>query len=231
MLECCRALCERADVLFSSHLNESRAEIDAVRRLFPWASDYLHTYERFGLVGPRTVLAHDVHPGEDELVRLAAAHATVAHCPSSNASLGSGIFPMARHLRHGVRFGLGTDVGAGTGLSVLGEGLATYQLQMLAPEPQALGPAHLLHLATRAGAAALGLADEIGDLSPGRSADLVLLRAPPGSTLEAVLRHSASAEESLGALFALAREESVAHVWIAGERVAGRGDGTHAALC
>ena len=81
-----------------------------------------------------------------------------------------------------------------------------------------IGPAHLLHLSTRAGALALGM-DEVGDLSLGSAADFVLMRPPPGSTLEAVLRHSDSPERTLGALFALAREESVAEVWVAGEAV------------
>jgi guanine deaminase len=75
-------------------INESPAEIRAVGELFGWASDYLHAYERFGLVGPSSVLAHDVHVTAGELERLAEAQATVAHCPTSNASLGSGTFPM-----------------------------------------------------------------------------------------------------------------------------------------
>lgn len=90
-----------------------------------------------------------------------------------------------------------------------------YQGQMLQPDGVPLGPAHLLYLATRAGALALGQ-EALGDLSPGRQADLVLLKPPPGSTLEEVLRHSPSPEASLGALFTLAREESVRDVWVAG---------------
>ena len=80
----------------------------------------------------------------------------------------------------------------------------------------ALSPAHLLYLATRAGALALGL-DNLGDFTPGRQADLVLLRPPEGSTLAEVLAQSPSAEASLGAIFTLAREESVREVFVAGE--------------
>jgi len=221
MLECCGAVIADgpADVLFTSHINENPAEVQAVAELFPWARDYLETYERFGLVGRGSVLAHDVHVSDDELRRLAAADASVAHCPSSNAFLASGIFPMARHCTHGVRFGLGTDVGAGTGLSLFKEALMAYHVQMVREGGQLIGPAHLLHLATKAGADALGLGDEIGDLSPGRSADFVLVRAPEESTLAAVLRSSPSAEATLGALFTLAREDAVAEVRVAGERI------------
>jgi guanine deaminase len=218
MLEACGALHGEVGALVTSHMNENVDEVAAVRAAFGGFDDYLHTYESFGLVGESTVLAHNDHPTEAELARLGAARASVAHCPESNAFLGSGLFPMRRHLDHNVRIALGTDVGAGTGLSMMKEALAAYQMQMLRADPPPIGPAHLLYLSTRAGALALGV-DDVGDLSPGRAADLVLLRPPPGSTLETVLRHSDSPERTLGALFALAGEESVVEVRVAGEPV------------
>jgi guanine deaminase len=220
MLEACRGLGqETGGLLFTSHLNESRSEIELVGELFPWARDYLDTYERFELVHARSVFAHDVHPTDDELRRLAAARASIAHCPSSNAFLGSGVFAMRRHLELGTRFALGTDVGAGTGLSMFKEGLMAYQMQMIRPDGHRLAPAHVLYLATRAGAAALGLEDEVGDLTPGKSADFILVRPPDGSTLQTVLERSESLEASLGALFTLAREDSIAQVRVAGRLV------------
>ena len=220
MLAMCGELDGEADgLLFTTHLNETLDEISLVRSSFPWAGDYLETYERYGLVGQRSVFAHDVHPTDDELRRLAAAGAAVAHCPCSNAFLGSGLFPLRRHLDAGVRVALGTDVGAGTGFGVLKEALMAYQVQMLLPDGVRLGPAELLWLATGAGAGALGLADEVGDLSVGKSADFVLVRPPAGSTLAAVLARSESVDEALGAVFTLAREESIAEVRVAGEVV------------
>jgi guanine deaminase len=190
-----------------------------VRDLFPQAVDYLATYEQAGLVGRRCVFAHDVHVTDSELERLSDAGAAVAHCPSSNSFLGSGLFPLARHLSSGVRVALGTDVGAGTSLSMLGEALTAYQLQRVTSESVLLSPGELLYLATAAGASALGLEDETGDFSPGKSADFVLVRPAPGSTLSAVLERVESIEEILGALFALAREDSIAQVRVAGEIV------------
>jgi guanine deaminase len=220
MLEVCGSLTQQSEgLVFTTHLNESRGEIERVRELFPWARDYLDTYERPGLLGPLAVFAHDVHPKDDELRRLAATGAAVAHCPSSNAFLGSGLFPLRRHVAAGVRVALGADVGAGTGLSMLKEGLAAYEMQMLAPDGYRLGPAHLLYLATAAGAQALGLSDDVGDFSPGKSADFVLVRPPEGSTLEAVLERSEGVEAKLGPLFTLAREESVAEVRVGGRVV------------
>jgi len=220
LLDACGALAREADgLLITSHLNENASETALVAELFPWARDYLDSYERHGLLGATSVFAHDVHPTDGELRRLAAAGAAVAHCPSSNAFLRSGLFPLRRHLEAGVPVALGTDVGAGAGLSLLGEGLAAYQMQMLHPEGLPLVPAHLLWLATGAGALALGLEDEVGDLSAGKSADFVLVRPGAGSTLSAVLGRSESLEAALGAVFTLAREESIAEVRVAGEVV------------
>jgi guanine deaminase len=143
----------------------------------------------------------------------------VAHCPSSNAFLGSGVFPLRRHIERGVRVALGTDVGAGTGPSMLKEGLMAYLGQMISADAIRLGPAHLLWLATQAGAMALGCSDEVGDLAPGKSADFALVRAPEDSTLQVVLERSESLEAALGAVFTLAREESIAEVRVAGKVV------------
>lgn len=220
MLEACSALDSEAEgVLVTSHLNETVEEVGLVDELFPWAGDYLETYERYGLVGPRSVFAHDVHPTAAELRRLASLGAAVAHCPSSNAFLGSGLFPLRAHLDAGVRVALGTDVGAGTGLSMLKEGLMAYQGQMLAPDGCHLTAAHLLYLATAGGAGALGVADEVGDFELGKSADFVLVRPPEASTLAAVLQRADSMLDRLGALFTLAREESIVEVRVAGRVV------------
>lgn len=217
LLEAAGALVKRyPDAFFQTHINESPAEIALVAQLFPWAKDYLETYERFGLVTNRSLFAHNVHTSDGELGRLGEAGGSVAHCPSSNMFIGSGLFDLKRHLAHGVRVALGSDVGGGTGFSLFKEGLMAYQGQMLRPDGFTLGPAHLLYLATRAGALALGL-DDIGDLSAGRQADLVLVRPAEGSTLADVLAQSLSAEASLGALFTLAREDTVREVFVGGE--------------
>lgn len=220
MLEACaEVLRARDDLLFTTHLNETLDEIATVRDLYPGARDYLETYERAGLVSSRSVFAHDVHPSDGELGRLAAAGAAVCHCPSSNMFIGSGLFPLRRHLEAGVRVCLGSDVGGGTGFSILKEGLMAYQGQMLHADGVPLDPARLLWLATGAGARALGMQDEIGDFAVGKAADIVSIRAPSGSTLEQVLAQAPTAEAVLAGVFTLAREDAVASVLVAGEAV------------
>jgi guanine deaminase len=220
MLEVCQTLLrEHEGLLFQTHLNENVQEIAEVARLFPWASDYLSVYERFGLSRPNAVMAHDVHPTDSELDRLAANGAAVAHCPSSNAALGSGLFPLRRHINAGVRCALGTDVGGGTGFGMLKEGLQAYLLQRLAPHGMVLDAGHLLYLATLAGAEALGLGDETGDFRVGKSADFVYLRPPADSPLAAVLERDPSREQVLAAIFTLGDAETVHEVRVEGSVV------------
>ena len=196
MLEMCQTLvAEHADILVQSHVNEDPDEIRKVADAFPWAPDYLGVYDRFGLTGPRTVLAHNVHATGAELERLAATGTSIAHCPTSNAALGSGIFPLRRHIDAGVRVALGTDVGGGTGLGMMKEGLQAYLMQRVAADGVLLDPARLLYLSTLAGAEALGLAQEVGSLCAGKAADFVYLKPPGSSVLEAVLQHASAPED------------------------------------
>lgn len=220
LLAVCKQLMdELPDAFFTTHINESPAEISTVLELFTNARDYLETYEKHNLVSERSVFAHNVHVYDRELDTLAQRRASIAHCPSSNMFIGSGLFDMRRHLRFGVRFALGSDVGGGTGFSILKEGLMAYQGQMLHKDGVLLSAAHLLYLATQAGAEALGLGEQIGSLAVGKAADLLLLTPPQDSTLAATLKHSPSAEATLASIFTLAREDCVAGVYVAGDKL------------
>lgn len=221
ILEACSAtFTEVAGSWFTSHVNENDAEILEVGRLFDGAS-YVDTYDRHGLVTRRSVLAHNVHPTDAELTTLSARGASVAHCPTSNASLGSGLFPMRRHVDAGVRVALGSDVGAGTGFSMLKEGLQAYFMQrLLAVEGMPLTSAHLLHLCTVAGAEALGLGEEVGDLSVGKQFDAVWLVPQAGDPLAVGLSNAKSAEDALSKVFALGTTSDIGGVWVGGDQIA-----------
>ena len=213
---CRRVLDEVPGSLFTSHVNENEAEIATVADLFG-GSDYVSTYDKHGLVDRRSVLAHNVHPTDVELKVLGETGAAVAHCPTSNAALGSGLFPLSRHLQYGVRVALGSDVGAGTGFSLLKEGLQAYFCQQLIGDQGFfLNSAHLLYLATAAGADALGL-PEVGDLSVGKRFDAQLLRPTDGSPLAVGVEHADDAEEALARIFTLGTPADVHAVWIDGE--------------
>ena len=216
LLDSCNAL--HADVpgsWFTSHINENPAEVAKVRELF--GTGYLDSYDRHGLVGKRSVFAHNVHPADAELDVLAATGAAVAHCPTSNCALGSGLFALDRHIDRGVPVALGSDVGAGTGPSLFKEALQAYFVQRLRGEAGLpLNPAHLLYLATSAGAQALGLGELTGDLSVGKRFDAVWVRPPGGTPLDLGLRHADHPEAAVARLFTLATTHDVAAVWVDG---------------
>ncbi|MFG1906758.1 guanine deaminase [Kribbella sp. NPDC048928] len=216
LLATCRELMDAIPgALFTSHVNENEAEIATVADLFG-GSDYVTTYDRHGLVDRRTVLAHNVHPTDVELKTLASSGATVAHCPTSNAALGSGLFPLTRHLQYGVRVALGSDVGAGTGFSLLKEGLQAYFCQQLqGDQGRPLTAAHLLYLATTAGADALDL-PQVGHLSVGHHFDAQLLRPAEGSPLAVAITHAEDTEEALARIFTLGTPTDIQAVWLNG---------------
>jgi guanine deaminase len=171
LLSAAGALARDAGLRVQTHLAESTDEIEAVRRAFREARDYLEVYERAGLATGRAIFAHSVHLGAGEFTRLAAAGAAVACCPSSNAFLGAGAFPLGVARGSGVEIGLGSDVGAGPQLSLLDVGRHLAYLD----RPPA---AEILYRATLGGARALGLESTTGRLAAGFAADVLLL-APP----------------------------------------------------
>jgi guanine deaminase len=220
MLEVCQTLLTEHDGLrFQTHINENAAEVAEVASLFPWAADYLAVYERYSLGGRRAVMAHNVQPTDSELERLAQSGTSIAHCPCSNAALGTRIFPFRRHLDAGVPVALGTDVGGGTGFGMLKEGLQAHLMQRVTPDGVMLDPARLLYLATLAGAKALNLDGEIGDFRPGKAADFVYLRASAGSVLGSVLGRVENLEQALAAIFTLGGPDCVQEVRVQGSVV------------
>ena len=221
-------LAAHPDVLLHTHLSENPGEIAFVAERFPEAKDYLDVYDRFGLVGPRSVFAHCVHVDDRALARMAEAGAGIAFCPTSNMFLGSGLFDLAQADRHGVRLGIGTDIGAGTTLSVLhtlGEAYRTCQLR-----GASLDPFRALHFATAGGARVLGIADRVGALLPGQEADFVLLDAE-ATPLLARRTAGASLHDRLFALQILGDDRAIAGTWLRGRKWGASGPGGGASPC
>jgi guanine deaminase len=221
LLDACASLLQDVPgTILNSHVNENSAEIARVRELVPDSTSYVDVYADHGLLERGSVLAHDVHPTGDELATLAAAGVAVAHCPTSNLTLGSGLFPLRAHLEAGVPVALGSDVGAGTGLSLFKEGLQAFFVQQaLGAEGVPLTSRHLLHLATTAGAAALDLASTVGHLGTQMAFDALWLRPRAGSPLDILLRFAESPDDALAKAFAHATSADIAQVWVAGQLV------------
>lgn len=201
-------------VLLHTHLAENRREIAAVAARFPEAADYLDVYDRYGLVGAHSVFAHGVHLPERSCARLAQSEAGIAVCPSSNAFLGSGHFDFAQAERHGLRIGLGSDIGAGTTLSLLRTCGHAYEAGVL--RDYRLDPFRALWLATGGAAQLLHIDDAVGALEVGQEADFVVLD-PAATPLLARRTAGASVAERLFALQVLGDDRAVLRTFVLGE--------------
>jgi guanine deaminase len=208
-------------VWLQSHLSENLAEVAWIRRLHPASLDYVDAMERSGLLGPRAIHGHGIHLSPREWARLSATGTAIAHCPTSNLFLGSGLFDLAGARRQAppVSVGLATDVGAGTTLSMLRTmGAACEVAQLLG---HALAPAQALWLATGGAARALDIADSVGNLRPGLDADVVVLDPSATPLLAWVAGRAADPGHWLGVMQTLGDDRCVAAVYAAGRRVGG----------
>jgi guanine deaminase len=203
------------ETYLQTHINETAAEIEAVHEAFPDHRTYTEVYEHFGLLTARSLFAHSVHSSDHELVRLAATGCTVCHCPTSNLYLGSGLFPMRRHLHHGIKLALGSDIGAGTRFSIWRELAEAYKIQQL--QGFRLNAAQLLYLATLGAAVALQLGKETGNFEEGKSADFFVLDYEEDDYLNNRLKHCDSLEDQLFCLLQLADESHIKRTYVQGK--------------
>jgi guanine deaminase len=207
-------LAEHPDVLLHTHLAENVRECAAVAERFTNALDYLDVYDRFGLVGGRSVFAHGIHLSDRACARLGRSGAGIAVCPSSNLFLGSGFFDFGQADAHAVRLGLGTDVGAGTTFSMLHTSGLAYQAGLM--RGTRIDPFRALYLATAGSAALLHIGDRVGSLEPGQEADFVLLDSTSTPLLARRTRDTPLAER-LFALQILGDDRAIARTYIMGD--------------
>jgi len=157
-----------------THAAENRLETDLVHQRC--GAGNIAYFDRIGLLGPRTVLAHCIWLEDAEYDTLARTDSAVTHCPNSNLKLGSGIASVPRLLEHGVRVGLGSDgAPCNNTLDMFSEMRSAALIQKPLHGPASFRAQQVLDLATIGGARALGLDAEIGSIEPGKRADLQLV--------------------------------------------------------
>ena len=207
---------ETPGAYLQSHIAENRAEVAWVASLFPGYDSYLDVYAKFGLVGRRAVYAHGIHLDETDFARLCATGTALAHCPTSNNFLGSGLFALhrARDARHPVHVALGTDLGAGTSFSMLRTMQAASDVAHLHGHP--LPARNAWWLATRGAAQALDLDDAIGTIAPGREADLVVIDLRSTPLIDFRMRDAGGIDEVLAVQMALGDDRAIRATYVHG---------------
>lgn len=201
-----------------SHLSENLSEIQWVSELCPGTAFYGEAYEQHGLFGKncKTIMAHCVHSGQEEMERMRTNGVFVAHCPQSNANLSSGIAPVRAYLDRGIRTGLGSDIAGGTGLSMfraMSEAIQCSKLRWRLVD-QSLPPLkteEAYYLATKGGGEFFGM---VGSFETGYEFDAVVI---DDSTIRHPYRPEVS--ERLERLLYLAEEKHTAAKYIAGRKI------------
>ena len=209
---------EFPDCHVETHLSENVAEIALVRELYPDALDYTDVYDRFGLLGPKSLFGHCIHLSARERARLAETGSVAVHCPTSNLFLGSGLFDRQAAREAGLRIAFATDIGAGTSYSMLQTLNEAYKVQQM--QGRSLSPLAAFHAITLGNAAALGLEGSIGSFSPGREADLVLLDARATPAMAHRMERAQTLDDELFILMTMGDERAVTATYVMGEKVA-----------
>ncbi len=199
-----------------SHVAENVAEIEWISALYPGHARYLDVYAHFGLLGRRAVYAHGIHLDEADFARLHETHTALAHCPTSNNFLGSGLFSLhrARDAQRPVHVALATDLGGGTTFSMLRTMQAASEVAQLGGHP--LPPTSAWWLATRGAAEALDIGDRIGTVAPGREADIVVIDLHSTPLIEFRMRYASSIDETLAVQLALGDDRAIRATYVAG---------------
>jgi guanine deaminase len=174
-------LAKETNVPVQTHISENHGEIELVKELFPNHEHYTDVYDKHGLLGPKTILAHAVHLSDAEREIISERKTKVSHCPVSNTSLTSGAARVRWLLDGGVDVGLGTDMSGGYSPSILEAArqslLVSRYVAMNKEEGDKakLSIEEVLYLGTRGGAKVVGLDDKVGAFEIGMEWDAQLV--------------------------------------------------------
>ena len=164
---------EHPDLYIQTHIDENFAEIEGVKKLFPWSKNYLDVYDHYGLVTDKTVFGHCLHLTEDEYNGMRDKNAIISCCPISNNFLGSGLFNFKKMMEYTDRITLGSDWAAGNTLSMFAVLDEFYKINML--QDFKVYSMTRWFLSTLGAAKSLGLDNHIGSFKPGKEADFIII--------------------------------------------------------
>ena len=209
-----RLLQDDPTLLMQTHVAENQAEVQWVRELFPQARSYLDVYAQAELLTPRSVLAHGIWLDAHDRALLRDSGSTLAHCPTSNLFLGSGLYDWQAAQAAGIRSTVASDVGGGTSLCLLRNLAAAYQVQALLG--QRLTAWCALHSVTLGAAESVGWASEVGRLEPACMADFAVWDWSQGEAAGHRMALARSLHERVFAWMILGDERLLRHIWVAG---------------
>lgn len=219
-----KLLDEFPTVYLQTHLAENKDEVEYVKNLFPGMGSYLDVYNHFGLVRKHSIFGHSIYLGREDFKLLHDHGSSIAFCPTSNLFLGSGLFNLSLAEKYHVKIGLGTDVGAGTSLSLLqtmAEAYKVVQMQKVyksdADKQLTLNPFSAFYYATLGAAKALDIDSYVGTFKSGNEADFIVLNTNSPKTLKQKVSNDQTIQDLLFSIMMLGDDRTVEHVYIMGK--------------
>lgn len=206
-----KGICRHNDILFQTHLSETSEEVEEIKSRYG-RRPAMHL-ESLGILDELTLCIHAIWLGELEIQALARHRASISHCPEGSMKLGSGTAPISVLASAGVKVGLGTDgCASNNDLDLFSEmDVAAKLHKVIDGNPLASPAALVLEMATRGGAAAIGLSKETGSLETGKKADLI--------AVDINQPHLVPLYDPVSHIVYSARRSDVRFVWIDGKQV------------
>lgn len=241
-------LASKYNLNIQSHISENLSEIEAVKSIFN-ASTYTGVYESVNLLTNKCVMAHGVHLEDDELVLLKKYQTAIAHCPTSNTKLRSGMCDVRRLVNAGVKVGLGTDVSGGHSASMLNaiqDALNVSHCLNIVKKQHIIGTGRIkeheeirnrtyepleyknaLYLATLGGAKALAIENKCGNFMVGKDFDglLIDIAAKPSDIFhiplnpDETIKQQSRVEKMIQKFLYAGDDRNILKVFIAGKQV------------
>ena len=218
MFEKLSVLQKKYNLPVQSHLSENLGEIEWVKELCPGTKNYGDSYDRYDMFGNDcpTIMAHCVYSGEEEVETMRKQGVFVAHCPESNTNLSSGVAPVKDYLKKGLKVGLGSDIAAGSSLSIFKAMAMAVQCSKLrwrlfdqSVEPLTVD--EVFYLATKGGGEFFGKG---GSFEEGYEFDAVVIE-------DATIRHpqELNVKERLERVIYLAEDKNIVAKFVNGKKI------------
>jgi guanine deaminase len=198
-----------------THLSENKNELNWIKELYPWSIDYTDVYEKFDLLGDKSIFGHCIHLTDRAFSVIDESRSIVSWCPSSNFFLGSGFFNIKKAMQHDLNLSIGTDVGGGNRIFMLQVLNEAYKVASLSNIK--LSPLHSLYYSTLGNAKALKLDKNIGNFNIGKDADFIVLDPANTPIMKERIKHSKTFADKLFSLQMLGDNRTIKATYIYGK--------------
>lgn len=217
---------QNPDLPIQTHFNEAQQEIDATLSLFPSFTNEADLYDHYGLLTPRSILAHCTIIADEEIEKLRKAGSGVAHCPIANTTVGGGFMaaPVGKFLEAGIKVGLGTDNGGGFSSSILDairQAIIVSNARQVMTGETALSVWQCFYLATLGGAKVCSLDARIGNFETGKDFDGLVIEASVADGVMTMLQEKDSLRTIVEKFLISGDDRNVAEVYVKGRQLKG----------